>query len=200
VKTQIACYLRVSTDEQKTDLQQDSIINYCKMKGINTDSLYWYIDKGESGSKTSRPQFDQMMKDIRTGHYSALITWKFDRIGRSTVHLITVLEELKTLEIDFISITESVDTSSPMGKMIFGIFAVLAQFEREQLIMRTKAGMNAAKERGAKIGRTKKLDMDQELEIVDELNKGAKIEEVINQFNISRATVYRIKNQLKVGA
>lgn len=170
----VAVYLRVSTEDQKTDLQKNAIIHYCNMKGIPSDSLQWFIDQGESGSKISRPSFNKMMEAARSGTLSAVLTWKFDRIGRSTVHLIQVLEELKTLEVDFISLTENVDTSSPMGKMIFGIFAVLAQFEREQLIMRTKAGMEAARSRGSRIGRPEKTGP------------------------ISRATLYRRKKRERV--
>lgn len=148
-----AAYLRVSTEEQSTALQKDAVEAYCKMKGLN---FTLFIDQGESGSKTSRPAFNKMMEAVRAGEYQAVLVWKLDRLSRSTVHLIQLIEELKALEVDFISITENLDTSSPMGKMIFGIFAVLAQFEKEQLIMRTKEGMKAAKNRGALIGRPKK--------------------------------------------
>lgn len=151
----IAAYLRVSTDEQNTDLQKDAISAFCRMKGW-TD-ITWFIDIGESGSKVSRPEFDKLQQNIELGQkFEAVVTYKFDRISRSTVQLLELMDDYKNRGINFISIVEAIDTTSPMGKMIFGIFAVLAEFERDQLIMRTKAGMKAAKDRGAKIGRPQK--------------------------------------------
>lgn len=188
----VACYLRVSTEDQKTDLQKDAITKFLAFKGWH-DAALFYIDQGESGSKISRPEFDRMMGDARAGKINAVLTWKFDRIGRSTAHLIAVMEELKTLNIDFISVIEAIDTTTAMGKMIFTIFAALAEFERETLIMRTKAGIKSAKERGTHCGRKSTVTDEERKDIIYLRGEGMSLDEICKTHpRLSPSTVYRV--------
>ena len=192
----VAVYIRVSTEEQKSDLQKDACENYCKMKGWSNPSLF--IDHGESGAKVSRPAFDSLMGHVRSKQFDAVLTWKFDRIGRSTAHLISFVEELKRLNVEFISITEAVDTTTATGKMIFTILAGIAEFERETLIMRTNAGIKAAKERGKHCGRPVTKAEAISAAVDDILDRNASIKDAAIRHGVSRASIYRelIKRRL----
>jgi DNA invertase Pin-like site-specific DNA recombinase len=192
----IAAYIRVSTDDQKTDSQLDAIKNYCKLKGWNDPALF--IDHGESGKKESRPQLDEMVKGIKARQFDTVLVYKFDRISRSTKHLIEIMEMLKALEINFVSITESIDTTTPAGKMIFGIFAVLAEFERENIVSRVKAGMKAAKERGIHCGRSNfKLTKEQHQSIIERGLSGESVSKLADEFSINKGTVSRMINKVR---
>lgn len=186
----IAAYLRVSTKDQKIDIQSDSIQNYCKLKGWINPVLF--IDHAESGAKTSRPQFNAMMDRARLKEFDAVLCWKFDRIGRSTIHLLSILGELNTLQIGFISIMESIDTTTPMGKMMFSVIAALSEFERETIRQRTKAGIDLAKSKGVHCGRPDTYSMDLKKEVFALFNDGMKPDKIAEATKMNRATVYRI--------
>lgn len=192
----IAAYIRVSTDDQKTDSQLDAIKNYCKLKGWNDPALF--IDHGESGKKHSRPALDELTQKVKRKEFDTILVYKFDRISRSTKQLIEIMEMLKALEINFVSITESIDTTTPAGKMIFGIFAVLAEFERENIVSRVKAGMKAAKERGIHCGRSRfKLTNDQANEILRRGLAGESVSKLADEFDLNKGTVSRMINKAK---
>ncbi len=116
-----------------------------------------YVDAGVSGAKASREQLDRMMLDARRGKVEVVICWRFDRFARSTKHLLEALEEFKSLGIGFISHQEAIDTTSPMGKLLFTIVAAMAEMERSILIERVKAGVATAKANGKSFGRPKKV-------------------------------------------
>ena len=146
-----AIYARVSTEDQNAAMQVDELRDMCKRRGWE---LYnEYIDGGYSGTKTSRPALDQMMKDAHRRHFDIVLVWRFDRFARSTTHLLSALNEFRTLGIDFFSYSENIDTSTAMGEMIFTIFAALAQFERALIVERVNAGMAHAKKHGTKSGK-----------------------------------------------
>ncbi len=192
----IAAYIRVSTDDQKTDSQTDAINNFCKLKGWISPVLF--IDHGESGAKNSRPQLDFMMERMKNKEFDTVLVYKFDRISRSTKHLIEIMETLKTLEVNFVSITESIDTTTPAGKMIFGIFAVLAEFERENIVSRVKAGMKAAKDRGIHCGRANfKLTKEQHESIIQRGLSGESPTKLAYEHGINKATVSRMVNKAR---
>jgi DNA invertase Pin-like site-specific DNA recombinase len=106
-----------------------------------------YKDVGESGAKHSRPELDEMLAACRRRQVDVVVVWKFDRLGRSTRHLIETFELFRGLGIEFVSVTEGIDTSLPAGKMVFQMLAVLAEFERDILRERIMTGMAAAKAR-----------------------------------------------------
>lgn len=143
-------YVRVSDADQSEYLQLDAL--------RKAGCTIIYRDHGISGAKTARPGLDEMMNDLRAG--DTLTVWKLDRLGRSTIHLLSILDELKQREVHFHAITQGIDTSTEIGRMIFGQLAVFAEYERSLISERTKAGMKAAKARGTHVGRPKRRATD----------------------------------------
>jgi DNA invertase Pin-like site-specific DNA recombinase len=144
-------YLRVSTAEQKPDLQFDGLRNYAARAGLQITGEY--LDTAVSGRKQGRPQLDALMKAARNYEYDCVLVWKFDRFARSTRHLLTALEEFDHLGIRFISVQDQVDTRSPMGRAMFTIIGAMAELESSLISERVTAGMAAAKSRGKHLGR-----------------------------------------------
>jgi DNA invertase Pin-like site-specific DNA recombinase len=187
----IAAYVRVSTKDQSPDIQINDVKKYCALKDWGDPVLF--IDHGESGAKTSRPAFDEMMTRVRAGEFGAVLAWKFDRIGRSSIHLIEVMTELKGLAVDFISIKENIDTTSAMGKLIFTIFAALAEFERDAIRMRTKTGQDLARSRGVHCGRPAVIGSEIKKDIIYLRGQGHTLDELCQIHpTVSRSTIYRI--------
>ncbi len=146
-----ALYMRVSTGHQKSDLQIDALQAYAARAGL--EIVEEYIDLATSGRKENRPQLQALMKAARNRDYACILVWKFDRFARSVSHLIKALEEFNHLGIRFISVQDQVDTNSPMGKAMFTIIAAMAELESSLISERVKAGMQAAKARGKRVGR-----------------------------------------------
>lgn len=140
-------YVRVSDNEQNEALQVDAL------KHAGCSAIYG--DHGVSGSQVSRKGLKAVLSDLEAG--DTLVVWKLDRLGRSTLHLLKLVDDLRKRDIFFQAITQGIDTSTPVGRMVYGHLAVNAEFELEQIRERTKAGMAAAKARGVHIGRPKKL-------------------------------------------
>lgn len=140
-------YVRVSDKEQTEDLQIDAL------KQAGCDVIY--DDHGVSGSIKNRKGLDELLTSLKAG--DTLCVWKLDRLGRSTIHLLQMLDDLRKRGVDFQAITQGIDTTTAVGRMLYGQLAVFAEFEREQISERTKAGMRAAEARGVHIGRPPKL-------------------------------------------
>jgi DNA invertase Pin-like site-specific DNA recombinase len=140
-------YVRVSDREQTEDLQIDAL----KLAGC--DLIYG--DHGVSGAIRTRKGLKDLLASLKPG--DTLCVWKLDRLGRSTIHLLQMLDDLCKRGVDFQAITQGIDTTTAVGRMLYGQLAVFAEFEREQISERTKAGMRAAKARGKHIGRPRKL-------------------------------------------
>jgi DNA invertase Pin-like site-specific DNA recombinase len=141
-------YVRVSDADQSEALQVDAL--------TKAGCAKLYRDHGVSGAKVARPALDQMMKELKGG--DTLTVWKLDRLGRSTVHLLQILDGLQDRGIHFHAITQGIDASTAVGRMIFGQLAVFAEYERSLISERTKAGMAAARIRGVHVGRPKAID------------------------------------------
>lgn len=148
-----AIYCRVSTKEQTTENQKRDLIRYCEQRELAIVQIF--EDQGISGTKQNRPSLDDMMTKARRGEFDTVLVWKFDRFARSTKHLISALEEFQSLNIDFISFNEGIDTSTSVGKMVFTFLGAIAQFERSLIVERTHAGLNRAKAEGKVCGRPK---------------------------------------------
>jgi DNA invertase Pin-like site-specific DNA recombinase len=140
-------YARVSTDDQKAELQADSL----KAAGCERT----YTDDGVSGRLAGRPELDKCLDSLRPG--DTLVVWKLDRLGRSVQNLVQVINDLAERQVGFQSLTEGIDTTTNGGKLVFHIFAALAEFERGLIRERTMAGLEAARARGRKGGRKPKL-------------------------------------------
>ncbi|CEN53048.1 MULTISPECIES: recombinase family protein [Capnocytophaga] len=177
-------YARVSTKEQNLDLQIDAL-KEAKCTKIFTEKI--------SATK-ERPELDNALKYLRKG--DVLVIWKLDRLGRSLKQLINILENLKDKGVEFRSIKDGIDTRTPMGRLQFGIFASLAEYEREIIVERTLAGLQSAKERGKVGGRPKGLNAEakKKAKIAKNLyaDKDIKVEDICKTLNInSKATLYR---------
>jgi DNA invertase Pin-like site-specific DNA recombinase len=174
-------YARVSTSDQTLDLQKDAL-QQAGCSRIFTDTA--------SGTKAERTGLYEALNYVRAG--DTLVVWRLDRLGRSLKHLIETITRLNDRKIGFKSITESIDTTTSGGKLIFHIFGALAEFERDIIRERTQAGLNAARARGRKGGRPKALS-PKKAQMAQALykDKNNTIDEICKTLNVSRATLYR---------
>ena len=132
-----------------------------------------------------------MLVGLQSG--DTLVVWKLDRLGRSTIHLLQLLSDLRDRNVDFQALTQGIDTTTAVGRMLYGQLAVFAEFEREQISDRTKAGMEAAKKRGVKIGRPSALTDDQIAQARELVrSQGMSYAEIAARFNVSKQTIARI--------
>jgi DNA invertase Pin-like site-specific DNA recombinase len=173
-------YARVSTIEQNLDLQRDAL----KAAGCRK-----IIEDTASGGKATRDGLERVRELLRPG--DVLVVWRLDRLGRSLKHLIELMGELEGQGIGFQSTTEAIDTTTPGGKLVFHIFGALAEFERNLIRERTRAGLEAARARGRKGGRKPKLDAKKRALAVD-LYQGKKhtVAEICGMVGISKPTLY----------
>lgn len=153
----VAIYARVSTNNHGQDvtMQTRELREYCERRGW--EILEEYIDNGISGTKEKRPQLDKLMADAHRRRFDALIVWKFDRFARSVSHLLRALETFQALGIHFVSLSESLDTSTPAGKMVFTVLGAVAELERSLIVERVKAGLRNARAKGKRLGRPRTL-------------------------------------------
>src|SRR5215831_2445208 len=148
-----AIYGRVSTTEQNAGMQLDELRAYCQRRQWMIAEEY--IDTGISGAKESRPALNRLLADAKRRKFDAVLVYRYDRFARSLRHLVNALSEFDALGIDFVSLHEGVDTSTPNGRLVFGIFASIAEFERELIRGRVRSGLAAARARGRRLGRPK---------------------------------------------
>jgi DNA invertase Pin-like site-specific DNA recombinase len=155
----VARYLRVSRDDQDPRLQADETAQLIAHRRWN---LYeTFLDHGVSGSKDRRPALDRLMADARRGKFDVLLVWRADRLFRSLRHMVVALDELAALGIDFVSVTESFDTTSPQGRLLLTLVSAFSEFEKCVLIERTRAGIAAARRAGVRVGRPRvHVDVD----------------------------------------
>ena len=149
--TLTALYLRVSTADQKPDLQYGGLRAYAARAGLRV--VQDYCDVGVSGRREGRPQLNALMTAARNREIDCVLVWKFDRFARSTRHLLAALEEFNHLGIRFVSVQDQIDTDSPMGRAMFTIIGAMAELESSLISERVTAGMRAAETRGKHLGR-----------------------------------------------
>ena len=151
----IALYARVSTADQHSGLEAQirSLKEHCER--TKCDDYELFTDENVSGAKLSRPSLDRMMESIRRKQFSTVVVYSFSRFARSTTHLLGALEEMRKHDTEFISITEKIETNSPMGKCFFTVIAAISQLERELIVERVKNGLRNARAKGKIIGRKK---------------------------------------------
>ena len=148
----IAVYARVSTmNGQDPEMQLRELRGYCQRRGWTV--VAEYVDAGISGAKEKRPELDRLLADAHRRHFDAVVVWRFDRFARSVSHLLRALEEFRALGIEFISLSEQVDTSTPTGKMVFTVLGAVAELERSLIVERLRAGLRNARAKGKKLGR-----------------------------------------------
>lgn len=182
---QAAIYARVSTKDQSCELQLRDLRAYCNARGFTISREY--IDVGQSGVSSSRPALDQLMADARKRRLDAVIVWRFDRFARSTSHLLAALEEFRSLDVQFISYQENIDTTSPLGQALFTIVSAVAQLERDLIRERVSAGLRNARANGKQLGRPRRVvDGDEVLRLRSE---GASVRQISRTLGIGYGTV-----------
>jgi DNA invertase Pin-like site-specific DNA recombinase len=180
-------YARVSTDDQNLDLQRDALRRAgCKK----------IIEDKASGGKVRRDGLERVLDHLRKG--DVLAVWRLDRLGRSLKHLIELMGELEGQGIGFQSTTEAIDTTTPGGKLVFHIFAALAEFERNLIRERTMAGLQAARARGRKGGRKPKLDARKRAMAADLYRqKKHTVGEICAMVGVTKPTLYKYVREAK---
>src|SRR5215470_2379591 len=149
----VAIYARVSTANNGQDpaMQTRELREYVERRSWQLAGEY--VDVGISGTKEKRPELDRLMVDAHRHRFDAVIVWKFDRFARSVSHLLRALETFQALGIHFVSLSESLETSTPAGKMVFTVLGAVAELERSLIVERVKAGLRNAKAKGKRLGR-----------------------------------------------
>ena len=181
-KKTAAIYARVSTDRQKVEMQVEELKSFIRKRGFTPGPAY--IDQGFTGGNIQRPAFARMMEDAHKRAFDVLVVWKLDRLSRSLKDLITTLELLGSLGVDFISYDNSLDTSTPTGKLVFHVVGSVAEFERDIIRERVRAGLANARRNGKRLGRPPIL---------------ANIREKIHILKGRGLSNYAIARKLKVG-
>ena len=185
----VALYARVSTLDQDCNLQLADLHRYVQQRFARH---YEYVDVGVSGAQRKRPQLDALMTAARQRVFDVVLVWKFDRFARSLKHLIDSLDEFRALGIDFISFTEGIDTTTPAGQLLFHVVGAVAQFERDLIVERVRAGMAHAKAMGKQIGRPRAIiDADK---VIGLRKTGQSLRAIAAQLDVP---VSRVRSALK---
>lgn len=175
-------YARVSTADQKLDMQLDAFADVGCAKVFQ--------DHGLSGASSARPGLDEMMAYLKEG--DMLVVYKLDRLGRSSYHLADMLARLDKMGVQFCSLTEGINTSGFGGRLVYNIFAAVAEFHRDLIRENTINGLRAARERGSKIGRPSKMTNEQVQEAYRKLRSdGQTVSDVARMFDVSESTLLR---------
>lgn len=173
-------YARVSTNHQDTELQLTAL------KSAGCEKIF---EEHASGRKSNRPALKKLLRTLNAG--DTLVVWKLDRLGRSMRNLVLLVDELRQRGIHFKSLTDSIDTSSPMGRFIFHIMSALAEMERELIVERTRAGLAAAREKGRIGGRRPKLTPEQWAQAGRLILNGVDRKQVAIIYDIAVCTLYK---------
>lgn len=173
-------YVRVSTNEQNTDLQREA---------LERSGCEQIFEEKMSGTVANRPALKKLLRTLKEG--DTLVVWKLDRLGRSMRNLVLLVDELRQRGIHFRSLTDSIDTSSPMGRFIFHIMSALAEMERELIVERTLAGLAAARAKGRVGGRRPKLSMEQWAQAGRLIAAGEPRRRVAIIYDVGMSTLYK---------
>ena len=196
----VAIYLRVSTDDQNTDLQRSELLTQASLRGWTP---VIYEDHGMSGADFDRPALNQLLADADAGRLKVIMAWKLDRIGRSTQHLAVIINRLLKADVGLVVPSQGIDTSAgsmnPASKLQLNVLAAVAEFERDLIRERTKAGLRAAKERGVRLGRETVVTEAQRAQAKEilELNPSTSVTSLSKQLRLSLGTASRLKKLLK---
>ena len=185
-----ALYARVSTKNHGQDVQVQTrdLEQFTEARGWQlVDS---YLDTGFCGAKDRRPELDRLMADAHRRRFDVVVVWKFDRFARSVSHLLRALETFQSLGIEFVSLTEGVDTSTPMGKMVFTVLGAVAELERSLIVERVKAGLRNARAKGKRLGRPRRtVDVSR---VATLRSQGIGWREIAGELGVGVGTLYRV--------
>jgi DNA invertase Pin-like site-specific DNA recombinase len=184
-----AIYARVSTtgQGQSPEMQIRELREFCGRRGWQIAGEY--VDAGISGAKDSRPALNRLIADAHRRRFDAVVVWKFDRFARSVSHLLRALETFSALGVDFVSISEQMDTSTPTGKMVFTVLGAVAELERSLIAERVRAGLRNARAKGKRLGRPR-IIVDA-LQIGRLRAQGRTIREIAEDLGVSRSLVHK---------
>jgi len=184
-----ALYGRVSTmNGQHPEMQLADLREFAARRGW--EIVREYVDEGVSGSKESRPELNRLMQDARRRQFDIVLVWKVDRFGRSLKHLVNALAELDSCGVAFASLKDNLDLSTPSGRLMFGIIAAMAEFERSLIQERVKAGLNHARRNGKTLGRPRRVvDLDAVARLSAE---GHSLRSIASTLNIGYGTARKL--------
>lgn len=185
----VAIYARVSTTNhgQDVSMQTRELREYCERRGWTV--VGEFIDAGISGTKEKRPELDKLMAEAHRRRFDVVAVWKFDRFARSVSHLLRALETFNALGVAFVSLSESLDTSTPAGKMVFTVLGAVAELERSLIAERVRAGLRNARAKGKSLGRPRKSIDRGRIEALR--NQGLSWRAIANQLGVGLGTLYR---------
>lgn len=183
----VALYVRVSTQDQNLDLQRNELTEFVTSRNWTLHHIY--SDTG-SGTKTNRIALQSLLTSARNKDFDIVMTWKLDRLFRSLKHLVATLNELQDIGIEFISLKDSIDLTTPSGRLLTHLLGSFAEFEAAIIRERVLAGLRAAKVRGVKLGAPRKIAHE---EVCNLLNLGFTTKVVARKLRISEPSVSRIK-------
>ncbi len=186
----IGIYARVSTTDkgQDPEVQLAPLREHVRARGWDSAE---YIDRGESGAKDRRPALDRLMDDARNGRLDGVLVWKLDRLGRSLKHLLTMFEEFRAVGVKFVSYTENLDFATPAGRAMASLIGVFAEFERDLLRERIRAGLANARRKGRRPGPRARFSPDDLRTLADARAKGDTIRSIARQMGVSPALVHK---------
>ena len=167
-------------------MQLRELREYCQRRGW--EIIHEYVDVGISGTKEKRPQLDKLLADAHRRYFDVVVVWRFDRFARSVSHLLRALENFRSLGIEFVSLSEQVDTSTPTGKMIFTVLGAVAELERSLIVERVRAGLRNARAKGKKLGRPRKVTNQDEIDRMR--SQGASWRAIGRAIGVSHATAW----------
>jgi putative DNA-invertase from lambdoid prophage Rac len=185
----VGCYARVSTSDKGQDpqMQLRELREYCANRGWTIAGEY--IDVGVSGSRDSRPQLNRLMTDAKQRRFDAVLVWKLDRFGRSLKHLVSALGEFESLGVSFVSLRDSFDLTTPAGRLMFNMVASFAEFERDLIRERVRAGIAHRRAKGFRVGR-KPIAIDS-TRLQALRAEGLTIREIADELDCSRSLVHK---------
>lgn len=190
----VAIYCRVSTTDQTVENQKHDLTRYCEARAMKVVGVF--EDIGVSGAQSSRPAVDALMNAARRREFDVVLVWRFDRFARSTQHLLQALQEFRELGIDFVSNSEGIDTSTSVGKMVFTFLSAIAEFERDIIRERVRAGIARAKAEGKHCGRPRKgIDLARAVEL---RRQGLGYKQIAKALGIPRSTLHSYLRNLPI--
>ncbi len=185
MKKHVALYARVSSEQQDTELQIRELTEFAKSKGWEAYRIY---EEKITGTTANRPQLKQMLADMQTGKFSLGLVWKLDRFARSLKDLLSLLETLQDCRVDFISMKDQIDLSTPAGRLMAHLIGAFAEFEASLIRERVRAGLANAKKKGRKLGRRKERDD----EAIRQLRSvGLSIRQIATKLGIAKGSVQK---------
>jgi DNA invertase Pin-like site-specific DNA recombinase len=184
-----ALYARVSTQDQHAEAQLHALHAYTTARGLTALD---FVDNGVSGAKDRRPALDRLLAACRRREVDLVLITKLDRLARSTRHLLNLSEEFKALGVGLVVLDQAIDTTTPAGELLFTVLGAIAQFERSLIVERTRAGLVAARRRGAKLGRPSVTDTRTRERIRRLRAAGHSLRAIAGQLDVSPMTVQRV--------